>query len=74
MEVKLRIVGYGTFEGKERLETLIEVTKRSIWTKSDGGRHEYRTRDGHRIGDNSWAGYRIHPSDLAKVPGRRKPK
>lgn len=72
MEKKVKVVGYGDREGEKLEGVLLEVTKRSIWLKMDGGRSEFRIRDGKKVGDSFRSGLRVHPDDLKIIPGRRK--
>lgn len=69
MNVDIKIVGYGKNQGQVRAGVLVEVTHRVIWLKSDGGKEDFRIRDGKRVGDST-TGWKIHQDNLKHIPGR----
>jgi len=71
-DIKVTVVGYGARANDPKYEAILfEVTKHTIWLKSEFGKQDFRRRDGKKLGDSTYGGYRIHDADLKKISGKK---
>lgn len=70
--MQVTVEGYGGRADSPGYQaTLLEVTKSTIWLKSEFGKQPFRIRDGKKVGDSYYSGFKICDKDLERIPGRR---